>query len=263
METQRELLKAQFMYLKKLKQLSDAKLRRKHDRVFIGSKYGVKIPRWMHRSILERRLFYYYCLKNYHYPIDHPVAKEFRRKARHILSAKYLEGATPEQQTKEELRNRDNFTATNIRAMPIVQVDRYLAGLSLFVEAPEETRRRILYEWFHAPSSHLIKHLNDKGEKVAPRRRGRLNNKFRLRDLILENPTLGYDAFREAFGNEMPTVTRSSFNNTRSLLKKAGYDLPPLKPGPSNPVVVTGIYGHLKRARTLNDTTTIGDEFDG
>jgi len=259
MSDQKDLLTAQFKYLTMLKKLKDSKLRRLHNDTFIGSKYGVKIPKWMHRTVMERRLFYFYCVQNYHYPKSHPIFKEFRRKAKHILSAEYLTGSTPEEQTKEELKNRDDFTGTNIRAMPIIKVDRLLAGLSLFVDAPEDTRRRILYEWFHSPSKDLIHHLNDKGEKVAARRKGKLNNKYKLRDLIVQNPSLSYDSFMEAFGNEMPSVTRKSFNNTRSLLKVAGYELPTLKTGPSNPVVVTGEHGFKQRARMLNDTTLLED----
>lgn len=248
-----EKLARQFKFLKYLKKLSETKLRRLHDKKFVGSTYGVKIPKWMHRSIVERRLFYYFCLKNYHYPKNHEVTKQFRKAAKKYLSKDYVQAKTPEEVTKERIQDRDYFTGTNIRAMPIAEVDRCLARLGLFVEADERSRRKVLYEWFNEPANKLIRHLNDQGTSVAPRRKGKINNQYKLRDLILEHPTLGYDAFMEAFGNEMPTVTRASFNNTRSLLKKAGYEIPPLKKGSPNPAVVTGPGGIQRRARMLAD----------
>jgi hypothetical protein len=253
-------LNEQFEYLKKIRKMKELALRRFHDTTFIGTRYSVKVPRWMHRSIVERRLFYYYCLRNYHHPKLSIVYQEFKVIARRILSKEYLDNKTPEQITKEELRNTDNFTATNIRAMPIVEVERYLTGLALFVDGSEKQKRKVLYEWFNARSKDLPLHHNTDGRKVARRRTGKLNNKYKLRDLILSHPMLNFDDFRMQFGNEMPTTSRSSFNNTRTLLRKAGYDIPPLKMGPSNPVVVSGMNGITKRGRYLNDTAEIGNE---
>lgn len=237
--------------------MSEVRLRKAHKLTFRESKFDIKIPRWMHRNILERRLFYYFCVKNYHYPKSHPIAVEFRKRAKHVLSKEYLVELDPVEQAKQMTKEAANFTITNVKAMPIVEVDRYLASLSLYVEADEQTRRKVLWEWFNRPSRDLPQHFNEQGKKVAARRKGNLNNKYRLRDLILRNSRLAYDDFMLAFGQQMPTVTRASFNNARSLLKKIGYDIPSLPKGPSKPVVVAGPYGHPKRGRILDDTTIV------
>lgn len=248
-------LRLQFKFLRKLKRMKELKLRRLHKETFKGTRFYVAIPKWMHRNVIERRLFIYFAVKHYHYNKEHPIAKEFRRQAKHILSKEYVHGIDPMQQAKIALKEQQNFTETNIRAMPITEVDRYLTSLGLFVSGNETLRRRVLWEWFNRPAKELVTHFNDKGQKVKARRTSSVNNKYRLRDLILENPTLGFHDFIDAFGQEMPTVTRASFNNARCILRKAGYDIPTLQSGPSNPAVVTGLYGHIQKARVLNDTT--------
>ena len=253
-------LAAQFKLLRKLRRMSETELRKLHRRKFKHTPWDIRIPSWMHRSVVERRLFMLYCLYNYHYPKDHPIYKEFKRKALHILSRAYLEGIDPEAQTREVLRDRERFTASHIRNMPINEVDRMLTGLSLFVEGDEKTRRKVLYEWFHGPDSRHVKQTSHNGEKFAVRGKGTINNKYKLRDLILSNPTLPFNDFVRHFGHEMPTVSRASYNNTRSLLRKAGYDIPVIPKGPTDPVVVRGQYGHVTRAKMLNDTALQREE---
>lgn len=259
-QSSKELLAQQFRFLHKIKRMKESKLRKLHDSTFIGTKYSVKVPKWMHRVVVERRLFYYYCLRHYHYPQDHPIAVEFRKQARIVLSLDYLQGVNNVEQAKQRVREMDFFTTTNIRAMPIVDVDRHLAGLSLYVEGPEKVRRKVLWEWFNVPATDLIRHLDSQGKEVAPRRTGPLNNKYKLRDLILKNPRIGWRDFLDAFGKQMPTVTLKSFHNCRWLLRKAGYDIPKLPMGPSRPTVVSGPGGILRRAKMLNDTTLLGVE---
>lgn len=252
MEADQEIIGQQFEFLRKVKTLKEVQLRRMHDRIFSDTKYNVKIPTWMHRSIVERRLFYYYCMTHYHYNEEHPVTKEYMKRARFILSEEYVGGIDKTLQAKESLKEHLHFSLSAIRSMTIVEVDRYLASLSLYVEAPEEMRRQCLWEWFNKPSADLINHFSGSGTKVAMRRKGPLNNKYRLRDLILENPSLCYQDFLEAFGQQMPTVSRFSFNNARSMLRKAGYDIPRLKTGICRPAVVYGPYKHPQKGRTLN-----------
>ena len=254
---QQELLAAQFRFLKGLKSMKESKLRKKHKETFATSKYNVKVPKWMHRSIIERRLFYYYALRNYHYPREHQIAQEFRRKARFILSPDYILGIDRVEDARQRLKQASYFTATNIKAMPIAEVDRYLTGLSLFLECSEDMRRKVLWEWFNKPVGELVDHFGTRS-RMRKVRRGNLNNGFKLLDLILENPRMGYDDFMETFGAQMPTATRNSFNNTRCLLRKAGYDIATLPKGPHRPAVVVGPYGHQQRARMLNDTTLQG-----
>lgn len=265
MSQSEERLAKQFAFLRKLKRLRPLKLKRLHRKTFSNTKYSVRIPKWMHRSILERRLFYYFCLKNYHYPKNHPIAVEFAERAKHVLSQDYVRSIDKEEDAKQQVKDASYFSAEAIRCMSINEVDRYLASLSLYVEASEDARRKVLWEWFHLPATQLPAHYNPKGELVKPRRnrQGKLNNKYSLRDLILKHPTLGYRDFIEAFGQDMPTVSMASFHNTRSLLRRAGYSILALKKGPSRPAVVVGPYGQLTKARMLNDTTTLGAKADG
>lgn len=255
MEADQQAIAQQFDFLRKVKNLKEGKLRKMHDRIFDGTKYKVHIPRWMHRSILERRLFYYFCMTHYHYNDEHPVTREYMKRARFVLSTEYVGGIDKTTQAKEALKEHLNFTASHIKLMPIIEVDRYLASLSLYIEAPEEIRRRCLWEWFNRPTADLIKHFSSSGTKVVARKTGLLNNKYKLRDLILENPSLSFNEFMEAFGQQMPTVSRFSFNNARCLLRKAGYEIPELKKGVSRPAVVYGPYGHPKKGRSLLNTT--------
>jgi len=255
------LLAQQFKYLRKVKRMKMGKLRHLHDSTFAGTKYSVRIPKWMHRGMMERRLFFYFCMRNYHYPKGSQIRKEFRRKAKHILSRDYIDGLDPAQVAKQTLKEGLNFTATHIKAMPIVEVDRYLASLSLFVEGPQHLRRKVLWEWFNKPSQDLIPHFNDRGKRV--RKTGPLNNKYNLRDLILQHPSLPYEDFEQAFGDQMPTVTRNSYNATRSTLRKAGYDIPRLHFGRQHPNVIRGEYGQLVRGKTLNDTSLVNVENHG
>jgi len=249
-----QLLKKQFSYLRKLKRLREETLRKLHRKVFKKeSKFYIKVPKWMHRSVIERRLFYYFCARNYHYPDNHHITKEFRKNARHVLSQEYVETLDPSTLAQNRLKEVEHFTITKIKSMPIVEVDRYLASLSIYVEADENIRRKVLWEWFNTPDrKDLIKHFNKRGKTVT---RVGLNNQFRIRDLILEHPTLCYADFMDAYGEQMPTVTRASFSNARCILRKAGYDIPPLPKGPQRPAVVTGQYGYKVKARMLNDTT--------
>tara|TARA_R110000751_G_scaffold300963_1_gene413053 strand:- start:35110 stop:35766 length:657 start_codon:yes stop_codon:yes gene_type:complete len=211
----------------------------------------------MHRSVIERRLFLFYAAKNYHYPKDHDVAKKFKRKARAALDPSTL--PSKELGNKSHVdKHRSYFSKVSIQTMPINEVDRYLAEQSIYVGAKEALRRRVLWEWFNKVGT------DDKDTvlTVTPRNKGKINNQFGLRDLILANPTICYSDFMVKFGHQMPTVSRTSFNNARCILRKAGYAMPLLPRGPSRPAIVTDSNGHIQRARPLN-TTTIEEPEDG
>lgn len=258
----KDVLQNQFEYLRKLKKLPEMRLRKLHKNIFRNSRFFVKIPRWMHRSIIERRLFYYYAANNYHYPKDHAFTREFRRKAKHILSEEYLGTIDPKEDAKQRIKDLAQFNGPNIRAMSIVEVDRYLASLGLFIDADEDLRRQALYEWFNSKPVNLVQHHNSDNRLVRAHRKGNLNNKFYLRDLILDNPTLSFSEFRERYGEQMPTVTRESYNVQRCLLRKSGYSIPFLPRGPSNPTVRRGPQGFSQKARTLNKDIE-EESFDG
>jgi len=239
----------QFKYLRKLRRMPLRRLRYLHKKTFETSAFNVKIPKWIHRSVLERRLFVLFCVKNYHYPKDHRITVQFREQAKHILSEHYIASISPEQHVEEVVKQAEIFSLENIDKMPLIDVDRYLIGAGIYLEATENQRRKVLFEYFNHPISNDIA---DGG--LRRRRKGRLNNSFKLRDLILANPKLSYDDFMLAYSVKMPTVTRGSFNTTRTLLRKAGYAIPDLPKGPWRPVLVVGPYGHPKTsARELAD----------
>jgi hypothetical protein len=89
----------------------------------------------------------------------------------------------------------------------------------------------MLYEWFHLPVKDLVPVLDEQGNEIASRKVGRLNNQYSLRRIILEYPTMDFATFRLQFANVMPTVSRASFHNTRTALRKAGYNIPKVSAG--------------------------------
>ena len=99
-------LEKQFKYLRMLKALNVPELRKVHKEIFPkGHRFYAKIPMHMHRSIIERRLFYYFAASNYHFPDKHPLTKEFRRKARHILSNGYVNKLDEIEEAQQAVRD--------------------------------------------------------------------------------------------------------------------------------------------------------------
>lgn len=244
--------KEQMRVLVRLKKRSLRKLRRMHKEVFAGTEWFVRLPEWMSKDTIVRRLWFYYCYTHYHYPDDHEVTIHFRKRAAEFLDPANLTERHEEEVARNQLRDLERFSKTNILTMDINQIDRYLAGLGragIHVDAPEDVRRRILWEYFNLPQSLIIRTNNAKGNRVRRYRHGRINNKWALKDLILVNQGMGYDAFRATFGEVMPTVTRSSFNTARSLLRKMGYQIERIKPGPAHPVVVEDKDGNQTKGR--------------
>ena len=115
----------QFRYLRKLRRMPLHKLKRIHKKTFLTSAFAVKIPNWIHRTVYERRLFMLFCLKNYHFPKDHPITKEFRDRARYILSEEYVASITPEQHAEEVLKQGE------------VADDKFLSGINFYVKGVE------------------------------------------------------------------------------------------------------------------------------
>lgn len=247
---QRRLLAEQFKYLRKIKKMKILALRAHHNEVFAGSRYSKKIPKWVHRSHLERRLFYAFCIRHYHYPKGHEIRIKFFKVARAFLRKQITVDSV--ERAEETLKNQELYSLANVRSMHINEVDRALSLLGIYVDATTDQRRTLLHEWYNEPLENLVKVLDDEGKLVASRRTGRLNNQYKLRRLILRFPTMDWETFRLQFADRMPTVSRSSFNNTRSALRRAGYDIPK--------------FTSVGVIRTVNGRKTIGsltiEEFD-
>jgi len=236
---QTKLLELQFRYLAYLKKLSERELRNLHNELFIGSKYAQKIPKFVHRDKIEQRLWLVFCMRNYHYPKGHPVRVNFFKNAKKVLSTKLYKDK--EEELNEHLKKRERFSKSAINAMTSTEVDRYLTALNIHIEGGDDIKRRCLYEWYNLPQKDLI--ADDPELDKQKKGLNKLHNKYNLRSLILQYPLLDFDTFKLNLGHEMPTVSRASFNNTRSLLRKAGYKVPKLSaPG----IVRRTKQGHLR-----------------
>ena len=244
-----EQFKEQMRVLRRLKRRSLRDLRKMHDKRFSGTEWYIKLPGWASKDTLVRRLWYLYCYGHYHYPEGHEITAHFRKKAAKFLDPANLAEHHQEDETQRRLGELERFSRRNILSMDVNTIDRFLAGLNMHLEAPPAIRRKVLWEYFNLPQTRMIQTNNAKGNKVRRYRRGRINNKYVMRDLILANPGMGYDAFAATYGEVMPTVTRASFNTARCLLRKTGYTLERLKPGPAHPVVVEGENGDYKKGR--------------
>lgn len=234
MKTKLATIHRQFSYLKKLRRLSITKLRKLHDETFGATRFRMRLPRECPRDFIEKRIWTYFCVKNYHYPKDSEPRKQFIRKAREILSNTRIRSLSTEDDLRARRREFHKFSWDSVKAMPEVEVDRWLAINGIYVEIPTREKRQCLFELYHKPKEDLP------DEVVRNNRSTRLNNRYVLRDIIIENPQLSYDNFMEEYGDRMPTVSRASYNSTRCQLRKAGYKFPRLKPGPRNPAIVNG-----------------------
>lgn len=246
-------LASQFAYLKKLKRMALPKLRKHHKEVFRGTRYDVKLVK-PHRALIEKRCFYLFCMKHYHYPKGSgprvaffKLARETLKKTYHPLPAKEEEELTRQEQYKAT----ELFTKDNINLLSHTQVDKYLTTFGIYVEVSYRKKRKLLWELHRLPVNRLPTTLNETGKPVSPRAYGRMRmqNAMSLRDLILANPTMTYGEFTERYGDKMPMTSRASFKVTRSQLKKSGYNMPDLR-GAAQSVTRKG--ETTERGRKLN-----------
>ncbi len=206
--------------------------------MFQHSVYYVRPTKDIPRDWIEQRMFYAYCLKHSAYPEGSPERKLFERKAKEVLTAPPPTDIPADVIKKRELKKRVLFTKSNIRNMDIKEVDAYLAVLGItIIDQPPKVRRYVLWEFYNKRASELI-HLrsNRNTRKIARRPKSEEDNHFVLVDLILRFPKMGWPEFQETFGEIMPSVSRQSFYNTRThLRKKYGDILPKLMPGRRGP----------------------------
>lgn len=216
-------LASQFEKLHELKSLGLVQLRALHGNTFTGTKWAVFIPQWMHRSLMEKRIWYRWCVSHYHLPKDHPRAIAFRAKTRVILAQQFVEGyATKEQVHRQQLMEHRRFTKEGIEAMPMEEVDGFLSAIGLFITGTRAQRRKCLWEYFHLPLSKL----------PVKRRRSSVPTVVNtVVGLVRDHPNMGYDEFRARFGRILPTVCRQIFYNARYKLRKQGWPLPRHKAG--------------------------------
>lgn len=175
---------------------------------------------------MERRLFFYHHVRHSPYPKGSDKYHALLKVAREYLSQDYIDRHVDAvDQAIEQVRDHERFSKDLIANMPISQVDRYLAvnGIVLEDQTPD-VRRECLFEYYHLPKAELP-------DKVLPRKQ-KSYNKYNLRDVILMYPSMTWAEFQERFGNIMPTCTTNSFYGARRELRKKGFPIPKLKPGP-------------------------------
>ncbi len=228
-------LRKQFDYLNHLNRLKQRALVAKHDKVFRGTQFFMEVPRNAHKEFMIRRLWFWYCMNHYHYPRGHMTTVAFTDRAKAMLAHGYDERIDSVYEvSRAQALNHRAFSREAIKSMPINKVDRLLAVLGIFAEVEPWKRKRLLWEYYNRPTK----------SKSVKDRHQRINNKWFLTDVILAHPTMTFDQFVAVYSNQMPSVTRTSYNNCRWRLKGAGYQIPTLKPGPGNParVSIDGIY---------------------
>ncbi len=230
-------LRKQFRFLGYLQRLSHRRLVELHDKTFRGTKWFLQIPRMAHKEFVIKRLWIFYCVTHYHYP-EGKTREAFRKRARAVLSKSYSPASDSiEEMAKTQAMDHRQFSQSNIKVMHINEVDRHLAIAGIYVEIEEWQRKRLLWEYYNRPSKTMRQHRHE-----------RVNNRYYLTDIVLAHPTMTYTQFLAEFGNRMPSVTRSSFNNARSKLRGVGYQVPRLRCGPTDPTIVN-LDGKAMRGR--------------
>lgn len=222
-----ERLEGQFLYMEKLKKLGKMALRDHHDQKFHGTIWWQIMPKAVPNWWIIRRCFYKFCLENYHYPEDSEPYRKFKELAVGKLKERWGgHRVLPlEEKTLLEAKAAGQFSWEEVEKMTMNEVDRYLVALGLWADVSQKRRRQMLFEFFNMEFDDI------ETRKVRKYSNGRLNNKYFLRDLILDHPTMTYEEFKVRYGKDMPTTSYHSFGQQRYYLRKAGYDIPRLKPG--------------------------------
>lgn len=247
-----DILKKQLSFLIKIRSMSNRDLRLFYRKSFVNSKYYVRPTLDIPRDWIEQRLFYAYCIKNSCYEENSEERKIFERVARQKLLEQPPIDVPKDQLKREEIKRRVLFTKQNIKTMDIKDVDAYLAVLGITITAqPPKVRRYVLWEFYNKRASDLIRLKSNKNSrKLARRPKSEIDNQFVLTDIILHWPQMGWPEFKETFSELMPSVSRASFYNTRSKLRKQFPNvIPELLPGRRAPVVSTITKSHNGRVQ--------------
>ena len=183
-------------------------------------KYYQPMPSWVPRQIIERRLFFWFCARNYH--LQDPFLRDFRKKAHAVLSEPVVDEV--EQHWEEmlwgDLRVPRRWVKDRSVEMGDRQVGRILCLVGYDLDEPPDICRRVLAALAEERDVVLTY------AKMMQKMIGHRLNEHCLQKLVLENPAMGWPAFKRCFGLEMPTVTQSSFYFTRSNLRSQGNKIP-------------------------------------
>lgn len=212
-------LDSQYRFLAYIRRLDGRKLRRLHRETFArypeGHPWNVKIPKWVPRHYVERRLWYEFAVRNYH--IKGEFFDQFRKEASRFLRQEY----TPDDISAvlsifSELKRLRGLDLQTIMQMDIERVDQTLMQLGYVVNGTDEVKRLTLFEIVDAQRTDV--------EAVPKYTTGRIiaraTNRWVLADIIRRYPSLTWREFVDKFGPEMPTVNLRSFNDTKSRIRK-------------------------------------------
>jgi len=222
-EINQEILASQGRYLSWLRRRTIKELRKHHANVFHeGHAYEMELPTWSPRYYYERRCYYWYCAVHYHLP--EPFRRTFRKEAHSILRFRISdETRAADMDILRELRDFRKFTKNGISLLSEDRVDQFLLRLGYVVDVPLDQKRQILFELYNMHRGDIVPRYSlTTGKPIRYRTTGKS-----IRQLIIENPMLGYQQMLDKYG-KTHDIKATYFYHTRSHLRKAGYDLPPL-----------------------------------
>lgn len=193
--------------LHNLKRLNRNRLWRLHRKVFRESRFRISLPYWTSKAQLIEQIYHLYCYQ-------HPLTNDPLELRLHIDKLK-----APVLKTVDEyraaLRNYKQLTEAQIQDLPLATINGLLAALGIFI--PRAFERQVLLEHYHS----------------------RLRLQYRRRHSVLKavkrklkkHLSLSYVEFYEKFNGVVPRVSPEQFRRAKVQLRKAGYDVPRLRPG--------------------------------
>lgn len=236
-------------YLNYLRGLGLVALKKLHRRKFHGTKYWIKelnahVPTRMRKNIWVRRLFLRFAAKHYHFPRGSEMRLKFLKHVRSVLQDDVLGVATKldhEAELRKEIHDHSNFTEEQIGKMTGAHVDKIMSwiGINILEGVSVKRRKQALWEYFNKPLADTIPERPSRRNAHTSRQRqgeivmskGRPKNKYCLREYIIEDSELNFDDFASKYKKEFPHLSRGSFNVTKCILRKDGYDIPLLRAG--------------------------------
>jgi hypothetical protein len=217
-------LRAQQLYYSKLRRLSKTKLLAHHKHVFPSDhRYFIKLPKYLPRHYLERRLYFYYCANKFH--LSNKYKKAFFQRAHKILTHEHTnESLAADLSIVRDLTDFRKFTPEGVLKLPEARVDTYLVRLGYDMQhLPLDEKRQILVELYTMHPGDIVPRFSLRTGR--PLRYKRDLSKLTMKSLILKHPNWCFAEFQERYST-VRSITKQTWYNARRELRKAGYDLP-------------------------------------
>lgn len=244
-----DAMNRQSAYYKKLKAMGVKKLRHLHMTTFKKTKWWCSPPRGVARHLLKewliRRLWIYFAVKNYHFPKGSEFRSMFVKRAKVVLMNKLeLSTSYSDQVMAKKLQDSSWIDKEGIDKLSDVEVDQLLSrhGVNFADDIPMEQRRFALWELYNKPGSKTLKTkpsaTDQKGEMQVAAKRPSARRSAKestergaLKEYIIAHPGLTYADFMKKAGRKFPTTSSGSYNMTKSILRKEGWNIPLLGRG--------------------------------